>query len=90
MTAPMFRAVMSMVTSPGSPWTWTERLVAIAVADQLDLSGNGRWPETRALALYTGLSVRCVQRAIGRLTAPDGVFTRMEAPDGNRFGRLRG
>jgi hypothetical protein len=63
----------------GAPWTATERLVALAVADRMR---DGKcWPGVDDIAGRTGCGERTVRRALKALcTGPDRLFDREPRP----------
>jgi hypothetical protein len=82
---PLF-IVRDLVTATGSPWSPVERLVALGIADHMNGAGEA-WPSQRAVAAWTGYSLRSVQEALGRLTGPGGIFD--EETGGSRKGKRR-
>jgi Helix-turn-helix domain len=73
---PLF-VVRDVVTGEGSTWNAPERLVALCLADHMGAAAEA-WPSQRAISRWTGLGLRCVQRALGRLTGDGGPFEVLE------------
>jgi hypothetical protein len=70
-----YAAIRDEVTRQGAPWSPTDRLVALAIADHLNPDGKA-WPSLARLCDWTGLSRAAVKVAIKRLCgASDGVFS---------------
>jgi hypothetical protein len=81
---PLF-VVKDLVTARGSPWTPPQRLVALAIADHMNQTGEC-WPSARALATWTGLHRLTVLKIIESLSGdgPLAIF------DLDRGGSRRG
>jgi hypothetical protein len=80
-----FAAVKAQVSAQGSPWTPTERLVALAIADHLGAAGSA-WPSRRRLAQWTGLGDGSIKRALRRLCSGSSRLFDVE-PGGSTPGR---
>jgi hypothetical protein len=65
--------VKDLVTVEGSRFNTNERIVALAIGDHLSDTGEA-WPSVRALAAWTGLCTRSVERCVLSLTGPAGIF----------------
>jgi len=68
--------VRDRVTGPESPFTATERLVALCIGDHMNLDHEA-WPSLQTIAAWTGLGMTSVRAAVARLTdGGDRVFDR--------------
>jgi hypothetical protein len=85
---PWRRVRDAVLRDPASPWTPTQRLVAVVIGDCLDESGTAR-PSVRLIMSRTGLARSTVQRHLAALTHPTrGIFyeeTGGSTPDGGRW-----
>lgn len=67
---PLF-TVRDRVTGPDSPFSPTERLVALCLGDHMNLEGEA-WPSLRTIASWTGLGMTSVRTAVDRLCDGEG------------------
>ncbi len=83
---PLF-VVREAVIAARSPWSSTERLIALLIAGFMDKKGHG-WPSVGLLSEQSRYGRRTVQRALARLCGPGGLFIKRQGGS-TRGGRRR-